>query len=366
MWPRAAVCPGRGEAAQERRCIRAWLRPRRAVQAGPVPPLHRLLLVCTSGHWTAHTWHLHQVGETTPIPNFPLQHTLWLFGGLIFGTFTLIYKDSWHLLLCGKASRRLLHKVSKWSLATLTQHIGQLIERLSFNWMTQLQALASALSTALKCPWMTLSIIFASSLKFCRSAIMQTLMETVYLKETKATFRQQKEDSLFQTHKRIESDISRQTDISIFWWDRVTQLVWWGAGQRSVRLAEQGTGTLILSSEAGYQINKAPGRVPDSTLPHIWKRGFSPFSPLVPGQHLAQSHSSDRGSAGSPREAVKASLCPTLLVCLSLSISLFLTPSSPSLSSYQPQILPLFLDAFHSLRFATNNYLNPWDLAVRG
>ncbi len=145
-------------------------------------------------------------------------------------------------------------------------------------------------------------------------------------------------------------------------------VVWWAAGQRSVRLAERGTGTVLLSSKAGYQINKASGRVPDSTLAHIWKHGFSPFSPLVPGQLLAQSHSSNRGSAGSPREAVKASLCPTLPVCLSASLplSLFFSPSLPPFCPHtSPKSLPSFWMCFTASGLPQNNYLNHWDLTVR-
>lgn len=131
------------------------------------------------------------------------------------------------------------------------------------------------------------------------------------------------------------------------------------AGRRSVRLAEWGTGTLLLSSEAGYQINKASGRVPDSTLAHIWKRGFSPFSLLVPGQLLAQLHSSNRGSAGSPREAVKASLCPTLPVCLSPSISLSHPPSPPFCPHTSPKSIPSFWMGLTASGLPQNNYLNP-------
>lgn len=54
------------------------------------------------------------------------------------------------------------------------------------------------------------------------------------------------------------------------------------SGQGSDSLAEWGTGALWLSREAGYQINKASGRVPNSTLAHIGKHGLSPYSRLVP------------------------------------------------------------------------------------
>lgn len=67
MWSGATVCSGRGKAAQEWCCLHTRLCPRRALQACPMPSFHRLLLVCAGGHWTAHTWDIHQVGETSPI-----------------------------------------------------------------------------------------------------------------------------------------------------------------------------------------------------------------------------------------------------------------------------------------------------------
>lgn len=61
-----------------------------------MPPLYWLLLVCAGGHRTAHTWDLYQVGETSykqnPCVIRPFGAYLWYF-------FTLIYIDSWNLLL---------------------------------------------------------------------------------------------------------------------------------------------------------------------------------------------------------------------------------------------------------------------------
>lgn len=114
MWSGAAVCSGRGKAAQERCCIHTRLRPRRIVQACPMPSFHWLLLVCAGGHWTAYTWDFHQVGETSPI-----QMSCYLvISGLICGAFAPNYKDSWNLLLSSLwHTNWLLNKAGKWSLA---------------------------------------------------------------------------------------------------------------------------------------------------------------------------------------------------------------------------------------------------------
>lgn len=61
LRPGAAVGPGRGQAAQERQRGDSGVRPRRALQAGAVPPVHRLLLVRPRGHRTPHPRHVHQV-----------------------------------------------------------------------------------------------------------------------------------------------------------------------------------------------------------------------------------------------------------------------------------------------------------------
>lgn len=58
----AAVCPGRGQATQERCRVYTRLRPRRSLQARPMPPVHWVLLVCAGGHRAANTRDLHQVG----------------------------------------------------------------------------------------------------------------------------------------------------------------------------------------------------------------------------------------------------------------------------------------------------------------
>ncbi|XP_035466540.1 SPARC-related modular calcium-binding protein 1 isoform X8 [Scophthalmus maximus] len=55
--------PGRGSAEPSRGHLHPRLRTRRPLQTGPVPPVHRLLLVCSSGHGTAHPWNLHPVPE---------------------------------------------------------------------------------------------------------------------------------------------------------------------------------------------------------------------------------------------------------------------------------------------------------------
>ena len=61
LRPGAAVGPGRGQAAQERQRGDSGVRPWRALQAGAVPPVHRLLLVRPRGHRTPHPRHVHQV-----------------------------------------------------------------------------------------------------------------------------------------------------------------------------------------------------------------------------------------------------------------------------------------------------------------
>lgn len=63
--PGAAVGPGGGPAAQERQCGHPRVRPRRPLQAGAVPPVHGLLLVCPGGHRPPHPRHVHQVSSGT-------------------------------------------------------------------------------------------------------------------------------------------------------------------------------------------------------------------------------------------------------------------------------------------------------------
>lgn len=67
VWSGAAVGPGRGEATQERRRVYTRLRPRRSLQASPMPPVHWVLLVCAGGHWAANTRDLYQVGGVTKL-----------------------------------------------------------------------------------------------------------------------------------------------------------------------------------------------------------------------------------------------------------------------------------------------------------
>lgn len=143
-------------------------------------------------------------------------------------------------------------------------------------------------------------------------------------------------------------------------------VVWWAAGQRSGRLAERGTSALLLSGEAGYRINKASGSVPDGTLAHIWKRGFSLFSLLVPGQLLAQSHGSNRRLSRGVRESFLVSHAPCLPVCLSPSISLFLPLPSPFCPHTSSKSLPSLWMCFTAFGLPQNNYLNPCDLTVWG
>lgn len=73
VWSGAAVCPGRGEATQERCRVYTWLRPRRSLQASPMPPVHWVLLVCAGGHRAANTRDLYQVGGVAKIKK---QHNI--------------------------------------------------------------------------------------------------------------------------------------------------------------------------------------------------------------------------------------------------------------------------------------------------
>jgi len=104
-------------------------------------------------------------------------------------------------------------------------------------------------------------------------------------------------------------------------------VVCWGQG--SGRLAAWGTGALA-EQQVWDQINKAAGSVPDSTLVDMWK-----VSPRLLGPDQLLAH---RGSAGSPREAGKASSSPTLPLSPS---SLPLSPSSLPPSSLPPSLPPL-------------------------
>lgn len=61
LWPGATERAGRGSAESPRGHFHPRLRAGGALQTGPVPPVYGLLLVCSGGHRTAHSWNLHQV-----------------------------------------------------------------------------------------------------------------------------------------------------------------------------------------------------------------------------------------------------------------------------------------------------------------
>lgn len=61
LWPGETERPGWGSAEPSWGHFHPRLWTRRPLQTSPVPPVHRLLLVCSGGHGTAHSWNLHQV-----------------------------------------------------------------------------------------------------------------------------------------------------------------------------------------------------------------------------------------------------------------------------------------------------------------
>ena len=138
------------------------------------------------------------------------------------------------------------------------------------------------------------------------------------------------------------------------------------AGQRSVRLAERGTGALLLSDEAGYQINKSPGRVPGSTLAHIWKHGLSPVSLLVPDQLLHPFAQRQSGLHQLYKGGHESFPCVprSLSASLPLSHTFFTIPPPPSLLIPAPKSFPSFWICFTAAGLPQNNYLNPRDLTV--
>lgn len=61
LWPGATERTGRGSAESSWGHFHPWLWAWRPLQTSPVPPVHRLLLVCSGGHGTTHSWNIHQV-----------------------------------------------------------------------------------------------------------------------------------------------------------------------------------------------------------------------------------------------------------------------------------------------------------------
>lgn len=61
LWPGETECSGRGSAESSWGHFHPRLWAWRPLQGRPVPPVHRLLLVCSGGHGTPHSWNLYQV-----------------------------------------------------------------------------------------------------------------------------------------------------------------------------------------------------------------------------------------------------------------------------------------------------------------
>lgn len=61
LWPGETECLGRGSAEPSWSHLHPRLWTRRPVQTGPMPPVHRLLLVCFSRHRTTNSWNLYKV-----------------------------------------------------------------------------------------------------------------------------------------------------------------------------------------------------------------------------------------------------------------------------------------------------------------
>lgn len=61
LWPGETKRSGRGSAEPPRGHFhpRVWLQWQ--LQTSSVPPVDRILLVRSGGHWTAHSWNIHQV-----------------------------------------------------------------------------------------------------------------------------------------------------------------------------------------------------------------------------------------------------------------------------------------------------------------
>lgn len=119
VWSGAAVCPGRGEATQERRRVYPRLRLRRSLQASPMPPVHWVLLVRAGGHRAANPRDLYQVGGkiTTRVYLWhgdPIQNIQWL--NTIFSILVSF--------LCGyRSCLKLYPSVFLWK-AKFQSHVG--------------------------------------------------------------------------------------------------------------------------------------------------------------------------------------------------------------------------------------------------